>query len=269
MSDITAKDIIDLLAVKHSQDVFVAECKTGPSYGRACQRFDAWVLPRSYTQFRTIGYEVKVSRGDFMQDDKWQGYLPYCHEFNFVAPPGVIEPGELPEGIGLYVTSKNGTRLFRKRKAARRDIDIDISIYLYILISRCYIQGEYNTPSQTEYWVKWLEDKDASLKIGHMASKRLGELYKINVQEVRTENRMLKDRINALEYMEKVLADMGIDSARPHLMLSINNIIREAKGFDLARDAMNLASSLERLAQKINNHAADASKSQEKQQSLL
>lgn len=33
---------------------------------------------------KIIIIEVKVNREDFLQDKKWQGYLPYCHEFYFL-----------------------------------------------------------------------------------------------------------------------------------------------------------------------------------------
>lgn len=49
----------------------------------------------------TMGYEIKVSRGDFLQDKKWESYLKFCTRFYFVAPKGIIKTEELPEGIGL------------------------------------------------------------------------------------------------------------------------------------------------------------------------
>ena len=49
----------------------------------------------------TSGYEIKVSREDYLSDKKWQKYLPYCSWFYFIAPEGIIKKEELPEGIGL------------------------------------------------------------------------------------------------------------------------------------------------------------------------
>ena len=48
------------------------------------------------------GYEVKMSRADFLRDEKWTSYLPNFHFFWFAIPePGIILPEELPDGIGL------------------------------------------------------------------------------------------------------------------------------------------------------------------------
>jgi hypothetical protein len=47
------------------------------------------------------GFEIKVSRADFLGDKKWQNYLPYCNRFYFATTPGVVEPKELPDEIGL------------------------------------------------------------------------------------------------------------------------------------------------------------------------
>lgn len=47
------------------------------------------------------GFEIKVSRSDFLKDDKWQTYLRYFNRFFFVTPPGLIKPDELPPEIYL------------------------------------------------------------------------------------------------------------------------------------------------------------------------
>jgi len=62
----TAKDIIKILSHKHRDDVFVTECKNGPS-NRGYLRLDAWVMARSWARPKVTGYEVKVSRSDFLQ----------------------------------------------------------------------------------------------------------------------------------------------------------------------------------------------------------
>jgi hypothetical protein len=96
---ITAQTIVDLLAEKHSSDVFIRECKDGPSVNNSHCRLDAWAMKRSWSSPCTYGYEVKVSRQDFLKDDKWRNYLPYCNEFYFAATKGLIQLEELPEGI--------------------------------------------------------------------------------------------------------------------------------------------------------------------------
>jgi hypothetical protein len=74
-------DVKRLLAKKHESDIFVEECKTGPAGSRS---LDGWAMEKSWANPRIIGYEVKVSRSDFLRDTKWHEYLDTCNEFYFV-----------------------------------------------------------------------------------------------------------------------------------------------------------------------------------------
>ena len=50
------------------------------------------------------GYEIKMSRSDFLHDEKWTSYLPNFHYFWFAIPePGIVLPEELPDDVGLLV----------------------------------------------------------------------------------------------------------------------------------------------------------------------
>lgn len=136
----TAGDIDKALAARHKDDLYVPECKTGPTFTGSHRRLDAWVMARSYSPFRTIGYEIKVSRSDFEQDQKWVEYLGYCHHFYFVCPAGLIKSHELPEDVGLLWMTPSG-RLHDKKRATRREPDADKlrSILVYVLMSRCRV----------------------------------------------------------------------------------------------------------------------------------
>ena len=80
--------ILDKLKAKHTDDVFVAECKNGPTHTASHRRLDAWVMKKSWSPITMLGYEIKQSRSDFLQDNKWQAYLPCCHQLYFVCPKG-------------------------------------------------------------------------------------------------------------------------------------------------------------------------------------
>jgi hypothetical protein len=196
------------LAAKHHRDVFVPECKFGPTtVGRvASGRFDAWVMPRSWVHWTTIGYEIKVSRRDFLADQKWDLYLEHCHEFSFVAPPGVIHPSELPDGIGLLEASKNGARLFLRRKAARRDVDA-WGPMVYVLMSRCTIGREYEEHNGLEFWRGWIKLKDNDREVGRLVRERMG--MKILERELAVEHR--EDAVKSVEQrLVSTLEDLGI-----------------------------------------------------------
>lgn len=52
-----------------------------------------------------IGYEIKVARGDWLQEldrpEKAQAWAQHCTEWYVIAPPGVVNKDELPDGWGL------------------------------------------------------------------------------------------------------------------------------------------------------------------------
>ena len=97
------KDVLDILAGKHTHDLFISHCKTGPWQGNAI--LDAWVMPYSWTK-PIIGYEVKINRQDFRRDKKWEKYLEYCNIFYFVTPWGLINIEEVPSEAGLIWITK-------------------------------------------------------------------------------------------------------------------------------------------------------------------
>ena len=142
MHNTTANQIQSLLARKHSEDIFVSECKDGPTVATNHLRMDAWTMKRSWTNPLSIAYEIKVSRQDFLNDHKWHNYLNYCNEFYFVCPSGLIDKSELPDEVGLIYVAKTGTRLFKKKPAHRRIIELPESLLKYILICRAEVRHE-------------------------------------------------------------------------------------------------------------------------------
>ena len=94
---ITANDILKLLEKKYPIEKFVSvpECKVGATWTvERCPRIDFWTMARSYAQPSFTAYEIKVSRNDFINDNKWVDYLPYCTEFYFISPPDIIDINE-------------------------------------------------------------------------------------------------------------------------------------------------------------------------------
>lgn len=175
---LTSRQVVDALATKHRKDVFVPECKTGSTWTGSPVRLDAWAMKRSWTQWTTWGYEVKVDRSDFLRDEKWPEYLDYCHQFSFVCPWGLIKETEVPEGCGLLWATSGGQRLITKVKAPRREIDVPVSVLIYILMSRSIIEsnlwdGQGSNGSREHnlrYWRRWLAQKDESRDLGHKVS---------------------------------------------------------------------------------------------------
>src|SRR5258706_16426649 len=59
IQSLAAEQLLALLAEKHAADVFVPECKDGPSQGTQHFRMDAWAMLKSWSNPLTIGYEIK------------------------------------------------------------------------------------------------------------------------------------------------------------------------------------------------------------------
>jgi hypothetical protein len=148
----TSGYIVGLLEKKHELDVFVPECKNGETWGvRDLLKLDAWVLRRTYSPLTIIGYEIKVSRSDFVQDQKWMDYLELCHAFYFVCPAGMIRATDLPSGVGIIWVSKSGT-LHTKRKAVRHEFDPTklLRLLVYVVMARSIITDNGHAVNRTE-----------------------------------------------------------------------------------------------------------------------
>jgi hypothetical protein len=216
-NNVTANDILKLLLKKHKDDICVPECKHGQSWTKEkVKRFDLWAMKKSYTNPITWIYEIKVSRQDFLHDNKWQTYLPFCTDFYFVAPAGIISVDEVPEQAGLLLSSKNGTRLYCKKKAPHRDVIIPDSVFKYILMSRAKIvDSTYanveNGNDKKRYWQQWLDNKNENQDLGYNVSHKIRQLYDKNVKLVRMNQDQLEIRIEKLESIRIILKDLGFD----------------------------------------------------------
>jgi len=208
--------IWELLRKKHDGDLYVEECLMGPS---GSPRLDAWVLKRTWSPLTTVGYEVKLSRSDFLRDDKWQTYLDACHGFSFVCPHGMIQPEELPSEVGLIWLSQTGRRLFTKRKAQRRDIEPPPELLVHVLMCRSVIVAnmwEANAKRtgkdpgrerRVELWREWLKDREQCRGLGAEVAGKIREIW----METSRENARLKSLHETYEFVRKRMTELGFD----------------------------------------------------------
>lgn len=213
---INSRDIVNLLAKKHSNDVFIDECKDGPTQSGSHFRLDGWAMKRSWANPLVVGYEIKVSRSDFLHDDKWPNYLGLCNQLYFVCPTGLIEPPEVPEGVGLMWTSKNGARLYTKCKAPHREVDIPDSLWRYILMCRCVITRENSLASERGYWERWLVQKKLDWEFGRRVSSAIAKRVRDEVESVQFKNKRLEDLISKYEDVVRFLESIDVDPTSPY-----------------------------------------------------
>ena len=210
---LTAKQLLTLLEIKHADDLFVSECKDGPSQGvNTYCRLDGWAMNRSWVNLVMTGYEIKVSRSDFVNDDKWRRYLPLCNAFYFVCPPKLIDATELPDDVGLMWSSRNATRLYTKKKAPQREIDPPLSLLLYILICRTpsAIPGVAQRERRLGYWQRWLSQKKDAREVAIAINGRIAK----TIDALDTENRVLRRQSEGLSDVRAFLAELGMGDDR-------------------------------------------------------
>lgn len=213
MSDLSASILLKLLAQRHAEDVFIPECKDGPTHDRSHLRMDAWAMPRSWSRLAFYGYEIKASRSDWLRDNKLHLYLPLCTDLYVVAAPGVVLAAELPAGVGLLEAAKTGTRLFTRVKAAHREIVLPAELFAYIIMCRTRIVRD-EEPSRTERTAacrEWVEAKQEASAVGRLVARkitaRIGE--RVAAAELRAD--AAERRAEGLAACAEVLQGLGLD----------------------------------------------------------
>lgn len=122
-------------------------------------RMDGLAIKRTYAAPCLAGIEVKVDHKDFVRDEKWPGYLPYCHKFYFACPTGLIKPEELTADVGLIYCDPETKGTSIKRRAKYRAIDMPWQLFFYLTLRN----GSERHPffsSRREELEAWVRDKE-------------------------------------------------------------------------------------------------------------
>lgn len=215
---VRADQILYALSKKHAEDVFFAGVKSGATHTNPeLLIMDAIAIKKSWASPCISTYEVKVSRSDFLRDNKWQGYLPLCHRFYFACPTGLIQPDELPEEVGLVWYNPDTGALTTKRKAVHRLIEPPAPMYYYLIMSRLENDRHpFHNPRQ-EFFKAWVQDREDGKRLGYQVANKLvktllGQLGQIGEQQREIAN--LKARLAEAEGVRGVLEGMGIETGR-------------------------------------------------------
>jgi len=185
MAKVTASQIKGALAEKHQKtgDYFLTEVKTGAT-GTGLRKIDAIAVKKSWANPCVTGYEIKVNRNDFLSDEKWVNYLPYCHRFNFVCPVGLIDVSEMDQSVGLIYYNPEKSSFYTKKKSLFRNVDIPADLYLYIIFSRLNDQPYPFFSSKREYFQEWLNNKINNRELSYkVKSKIIDELRRLDIDK--------------------------------------------------------------------------------------
>lgn len=204
MSDVKAYQIKEALASQHYKDFFVTECKNGPTYnptGNGLLIFDAIAIAKSWSNPRIVIYEVKVSRNDFLRDGKYQCYLPYCHEFYFVVPKGMVKKEELPENVGLKYYDPNTKAIRTVKKAVYRHIELNPELFMYIIMNKLESDRYPFFHNKKEYAEAYLNEKNMRYDIG----RKLGSKMATEIERLIQENDRLSKTKEDIELLQSIL----------------------------------------------------------------
>ena len=173
---VTSAEIKIALAEKHVGDFFLTECKSGSTWMTpkgGLKILDALAVRKSWTNTCFTGYEIKVSRGDFLRDAKFYTYEELCNCLYIVCPKGMIDRTELSESIGLMYYDPEKKALTTRKKAIFRSIEYSPDLLLYIIFSRLDSDRYPFFSSREEYFRAYVEHRKSCQELGHLVSSRL------------------------------------------------------------------------------------------------
>lgn len=165
VSRVTESDITKALKAKHYKDIFAAQVKMGQAGSKI---MDAVVIKPTWTPITLIGYEIKVSRADFLNDQKYPHYMKTCTLFSFVAPKGVIQKNELPSDAGLIEYNPKTGKLRTVKKAPYNKVQIMPEVLLHIMFWKF---DDYNRPPTKEERRQRVEEQVHSRRYGRSLSR--------------------------------------------------------------------------------------------------
>lgn len=214
MSEVKSYEIKEALARMHSnREFFMTEVKNGPSYvakGELLQ-FDAVAIFKSWSHMQIRGYEIKVSRSDFLRDAKYSRYLPYFHEFYFVVPKGMVQRQEVEENIGLMWYNPETGNITTKKRAVWRDIEVDPLMLLYIIMYRIDSDRAPFMLHKDEAFRAWLEGKETTKQLSYRVKSKLIE-ENVELQKRVEHLQETAEAEKELNALRSVLAKHGIKS---------------------------------------------------------
>jgi len=184
MTTATANDILTALQKRTPQrEMFFAGVNLGPA-GHGLRTMDAIWFRKSWTRPRITGFEVKISRSDFLRDDKWPEYAAVC----------VLSRNEIPGTAGLMVYNPESGALSVQKGAPHTDRELDQWLLMYLVMSKTEPKWHPFYSSEREYLEAWVDDKADRKALGRMVGTRLA----LRLEDLEIENDRLKRDVERL-----------------------------------------------------------------------
>jgi hypothetical protein len=141
------------------------------------------MTPHRYTTKDIRLYEVKLTRGVWLSDKKFQKYLECCNRMYIACPQGVIKKNELPAEIGLITRSDKGWRVAKSPrlniKPSKLDVDFVLSL-LYRGYEETKVQRDLRDRAISESNYKL---RDVAYQIGFDIGRRLDKTKDAKIEK--------------------------------------------------------------------------------------
>lgn len=213
--DVTAMDINCALASRYRRDGdgYWSEISvTEPN--DTVLRLDGVALEVNWRGDTWIsGFEVKVSRGDFLRDAKYLCYKNYVDDLTLVCPARMIDRSEVPEPVGLmyYDPSKRTLRYRRKPNPSHGDTrQVEHRLLKKLAASeRPDRYGHYETAAE------YVAQREAMKGIGRaLGTKMALRLQQLEQLQEPTEARRIQAQSKAFERVCDILSRHGYQISR-------------------------------------------------------
>lgn len=207
----TANDIVRLLAIRHKDDVCVEEAPL--RNGNKPVYLDFWAMNKSWTRSCCTGYEIKVNRDDFAKDEKFYNYLPVCNMFYFICPKGLIDRNEIPENVGLLYVNNNRISIVKKPIFVEIDRDKLLDLVQGILMNRVNVtKSTYSNMEidRVAYWESWLKRKKNNDDYGSSLAIKIRDAYRDRMNDLENSNSKLLFENTRLQNVKDALVELGL-----------------------------------------------------------
>lgn len=261
---VTSTDIKIALEEKHrNKDFFLTEVKSGPTQiatPGSLKILDALAVRKSWTQPCFTGYEIKVSRSDFLRDAKFYTYEELVNCLYIVCPKGMIDRTELPESVGLIYYDPEKKTLTTRKKAIYRQIEYSPEMLLYIIFSRLDSDRYPFFSEKRAFFEEYVAGKRRSKDLAYSVKTKLVEE---NAQlERELENlRHFKDRYEEHQAIMAVIEKHGIFSWRKTVAEELDKELTKKCPDDITdiRESMErLVERMKRMEEKANEQKDEA-----------
>lgn len=223
MGKVRAYEIKKALARRHSDKskwAIFFEVKNGPThYAKELLIMDALAIKKSWVNPCFQGYEIKTSRSDFLQDEKWRGYLNYCHKFYFVCPKGMISRKEIEnmdENVGLIYYSEDyancNLHTMKAPVLSNQEIPPAEMLY-YIIISKLESDRYPFFSTKKEFFKNWLKEKKDNKKLAMRLEGEIGNILyeqQRKIDKIEAQKKRLDERQEQIEKVLEFLSEKGL-----------------------------------------------------------